>query len=269
MEMWNDNLDTELQKERLLQNIEIDENTGCWIWTGRLNRGGYGIIYPHKLRLAHRLSQFLYNGEFGSLQINHKCDNPPCVNPDHLYAGTSKQNSDDRWRRERRENGPLKVDLLPKKERKKRKLSLLTRAIKSLGLSPKEFSEHKLGLKLPTFQYRCANGVLRLEDYQRIMFYTGRQFHELWPSEWDQKSQRIPINLNGHIASPHIPDTNKVPRPVISRSVHYSPPTTTTIIAPRLTPTPQENKKKEETFSAPPAPVVYVNPYDEGLPPID
>jgi hypothetical protein len=149
----------------------------------------------------------------------------------------------------------------------KRTLSPVTRAIQALGMSPRQFVEDKLGIKYPTYQYRVNNGVLRLEDYQRIMFYTGKNFHELWPSEWDQKSQRIPINLNGETNRPSIAATNKVPSP-ITRSFHYSPPPTTTILAPRLTPTPQESKKKEENFSSPPAPDLPT-PYEFGLPPID
>jgi hypothetical protein len=142
----------------------------------------------------------------------------------------------------------------------KRTISPVTRAIQALGISPKQFVEDKLGIKYPTYQYRVSHGVLRLEDYQRIMYWTGKGFDDLWPSEWSQKKQQIPINLK--------PSPSLTPvRELITRSFHYSkPPTTATL--PRLTPAPQESKKKEETVMAPPAPDL-VSPYDGGLPPID
>lgn len=75
---------------------------GCWIWTGSRGRRGYGnfaIIEGKGVMrsiLAHRLSYELANGEFSDdLCVLHKCDNPPCVNPDHLFLGTRYDNVQD------------------------------------------------------------------------------------------------------------------------------------------------------------------------------
>ena len=80
---------------------------GCWEWSGtRLQTEGqdYGLLYVDgKPWRAHRLSYLLHNGDLpdGAL-ICHHCDNPPCVNPAHLYAGTYASNALDREQRLRR-----------------------------------------------------------------------------------------------------------------------------------------------------------------------
>lgn len=57
---------------------------------------GYGQFGLRKqVYLAHRVSWVLHYGDPGSMQVNHKCDNPKCVNPEHLFLGTQRDNMHD------------------------------------------------------------------------------------------------------------------------------------------------------------------------------
>lgn len=72
----------------------------CWPWTAArtLKRGGYGAIgIGRRVVLAHRFSWQIHNGPIrGGLFVCHHCDNPPCVNPKHLFLGDAKDNAVDK-----------------------------------------------------------------------------------------------------------------------------------------------------------------------------
>ena len=84
---------------------KVDRSGGpdaCWPWTGSRHRFGYGWFRVNrKTMTAHRMSLMLAGVDVTGLQACHTCDNPPCVNPAHLYAGTPKQNGEDASRRGR------------------------------------------------------------------------------------------------------------------------------------------------------------------------
>lgn len=86
-------------KSRLLSFVCINDESGCWDWTGSKSRG-YGQLSsrfnqpPHK---AHRLSYQLFVGPIpDAMVVRHKCDNPGCINPKHLEIGSHKDNVMDR-----------------------------------------------------------------------------------------------------------------------------------------------------------------------------
>lgn len=98
-----------LLKKRLLQNSEKDKN-GCLNWKGRVNKAGYGrLVYHYQEILAHRASFILHGGELigDKLWVLHSCHNPKCINPQHLRAGTHKENALDKIQAGRQLHGEL------------------------------------------------------------------------------------------------------------------------------------------------------------------
>lgn len=89
--------------ERFLTKIAERDN-GCWEWIGALTWQGYGAhSVARRMWRAHRYSFAIHNGYLpAEAFICHTCDNPPCVNPDHLYAGDGKTNIRDMLERNRR-----------------------------------------------------------------------------------------------------------------------------------------------------------------------
>lgn len=73
----------------------VAKSDGCWLWD-KPNAVGYGVVcFQGKQRTAHRVSWYLHTGEWAAEYVCHKCNNKLCVRPDHLYAGTPKQNTRD------------------------------------------------------------------------------------------------------------------------------------------------------------------------------
>ncbi len=97
-----------MTKIKLQELLKINsENTyfGCWLWTGGQDGHGYGLITIRPEFVAartHRLSYLAFNGEIPEgIHVLHTCDMPLCINPEHLFLGTHKENMEDMRKKNR------------------------------------------------------------------------------------------------------------------------------------------------------------------------
>lgn len=83
--------------EWIISKCSVDPKTGCWIWTMQKFWDGYGRVKSAtRAERVHRVVWTLVHGQIpDSIKILHKCDNPPCCNPDHLFDGTHSDNARD------------------------------------------------------------------------------------------------------------------------------------------------------------------------------
>jgi hypothetical protein len=100
---------------------KVDKTSFCWLWRAAKTGAGYGQIRittgpgQSKAIYSHRISWELANGPIPEgLEVLHKCDNPPCVRPDHLFLGTQSDNENDsvskgRWNHPKGEEHPKAI----------------------------------------------------------------------------------------------------------------------------------------------------------------
>lgn len=106
-----DNWLTRTPEERFWEKVNVGGEDECWEWTAHCNHAGYGTfgVASDGVReswLAHRFSYQVHFGEFDkTLCVCHHCDNPPCVNPKHLFLGTRIDNNLDKDRKGRNTKG--------------------------------------------------------------------------------------------------------------------------------------------------------------------
>ena len=90
---------TDKDIERFWSKVDIDLNyNSCWEWTGYRNNYGYGKFrLGGKATSTHRVAYMFERGDIPKgMHVLHRCDNPPCVNPNHLFTGTHQDNMRDK-----------------------------------------------------------------------------------------------------------------------------------------------------------------------------
>lgn len=85
---------------------KVRKTESCWLWTGANNRHKYGNINVNGVtRRPNRLSYAIHIGDPIGFDVLHECDNPPCVNPKHLFLGDDKDNATDKVNKDRQLKG--------------------------------------------------------------------------------------------------------------------------------------------------------------------
>lgn len=111
-------------KCRLLNRVK--EVKGCWEWQGKITKAGYGeITHSRVYMLAHRAAYKTFKDEIPQgKQVCHTCDNRKCINPEHLWIGTAKENMGDAKKKGRLSKQPMKKFTMKEVNEIRRKLGL-------------------------------------------------------------------------------------------------------------------------------------------------
>lgn len=88
--------------EKFWSHVDVQGADDCWLWKEATTNGGYGVCnYNGVKQYSHRIAYKLEKDDPGKLFVCHKCDTPACVNPNHLFSGTCKDNTQDMISKER------------------------------------------------------------------------------------------------------------------------------------------------------------------------
>ena len=140
-------------RERFYSLVGERQPDACWPWQGSRTNRGYGRIKIRGRQTgAHRLSYRLHNGPFpAEMLICHRCDNPPYVNPAHLFLGTAQDNSDDATRKGRsafgERNGMSRPEVRARHRQATRAAAPLTRRPGALNGGAKLSEDEALAMR--------------------------------------------------------------------------------------------------------------------------
>lgn len=150
-------------REQFRKNVEVDPQTGCWIWTGTRHPAGYGRFYdPSRQQTlpAHYITLELYTGKRvpRGLECHHKCGNKSCVNPKHLQLVTHAEHfkihaKAGAWSGSRNGRSKLTEDQV-----------LAMRAMDEIGIFPKLKLAEAFGVPYRTFRYAVSGEGWKIKN---------------------------------------------------------------------------------------------------------
>jgi hypothetical protein len=157
-----ENVEAVLKKFASLIRIQNE----CWEWTGRLNQYGYGRMKFQGKRgvRTHRISYMLFCGEIPEgIFVCHHCDNPSCVNPEHLFLGTHDDNNKDKCRKNRQPAG----DIHWNRKLTVAQVSEIREDFRILGILPTPEKAKILGISY-SYLKQIAQGTERKKSYEPV-----------------------------------------------------------------------------------------------------
>ncbi len=140
--------------------IKVNKTNYCWEWTAALDTKGYGVFgIGYKLERVHRVSYLLKYGVIpDNLCVLHKCDNPKCVRPGHLFLGTQKDNALDREKKGRHTSAKGENIVASK---------LTAKQIKEIRKVSKYLSNRTIA-KIYCVSHTCINDVVNGKYWRHI-----------------------------------------------------------------------------------------------------
>lgn len=115
---------------------KVNKTKKCWVWVGRIGTHGYGVFsIARKNFRAHRFSYSIIHGDLNGLSVLHKCDNPACVNPDHLFLGTQNDNIKDMVAKGRNPTSKLTIEVVSEIKKDIRSGAKVKDVAKKYGIS--------------------------------------------------------------------------------------------------------------------------------------
>lgn len=191
---------------------QLDPSTGCWLWVGGVNSDGYGTWTAHGETKAHRASWVLHNGAIpAGKHVLHKCDQPNCVNPDHLFLGTHQDNMAD-LRAKGRAYGAKGEANYGAKITEEQALSIMqdgrsgSAIAKEFGISKEMVSNIRNGkswvhLYLPAWkEQRLASSKTKtLSDAQRRAIYFDPRTQVVIAAEYSVSQSRVSAIKRGEV----------------------------------------------------------------------
>lgn len=135
-------------EKRFWSKVEVKDRKECWIWRAGKDIDGYGMFWiKPQNQWAHRVA---YEFEFGpfnkKLHVLHKCDNPSCVNPHHLFLGTQQDNIDDMLNKGRSAKGE-RAHSAKLSGNQVKQIKILIKEGFSASVIAKKFKVHKSTIK--------------------------------------------------------------------------------------------------------------------------